>query len=280
MSIIITKHGVKVQKLYHRFLDESGDTTFYGKKKKPIVGEEGVSECFILGMVKFKTKLGPIRDQIEQMQNEIVSDEFYRDIPSIIKKVNKSGYYFHAKDDIPEVRERFFRYIKTLNCSFEAVVARKIPELYESKHKGNEAWFYADLLSHLLKNKLTNYDKMVLNIASRGKSTKNLNLELALQKARDRYINVHPEKDIKTKVVFNVMEQTTEPLLNVADYFCWTIQNVFEKGNVRYYNYLKDKISQVIDLYDFESYGKKDWPNYYGKKNPLTAQNKISPLSH
>ena len=28
-------------KLYHRFLDESGDTTFYGKRKRVIVGEEG-----------------------------------------------------------------------------------------------------------------------------------------------------------------------------------------------------------------------------------------------
>jgi hypothetical protein len=42
-------------KVYHRFLDESGDTTFYGKRKRVIVGEKGVSKCFILGMVKFKS---------------------------------------------------------------------------------------------------------------------------------------------------------------------------------------------------------------------------------
>ena len=267
-------------KEYHRFLDESGDTTFYGKKKRVIVGEEGVSKCFILGMVKFKSKLEPIREQIIKMQNEIVVDEFYKDVPSIKKKISKGGYYFHAKDDIPEVREKFFRYIKPLNCTFEAIVARKLPDLYKSKHKENESWFYADLLSHLLKNKLTNHDKMVLNIASRGKSTKNQNLELALLKAQERFSNAHPEKDIKAKVVFNVMEQTTEPLLNVADYFCWCIQNVFERGNVRYYNYLKEQISSVVDLYDFKSYGKKGWPNYYGRKNPLTAKNEISPLSH
>jgi hypothetical protein len=267
-------------KQYHRFLDESGDTTFFGKRKRIIVGEEGVSKCFILGMVKFKVKLDPIREQIIKMQNEIVSDEFFRDIPSIDKKVSKAGYFFHAKDDIPEVRERFFRFIKTLNCSFEAVVARKLPELYVSKHKGNESWFYADLLSHLLKNKFSSHSKMVLNIASRGKSTRNYNLELALLKAQKRFESAHPEKEMKTKIVFNVMEQTTEPLLNIADYFCWTIQNVFEKGNVRHYNFLKDKISTIIDLYDFESYGKEGWPNYYGKNNPLTVKNKISPLSH
>lgn len=267
-------------KVYHRFLDESGDTTFYGKKKRLAVGDEGVSKTFILGMVKFKTKLDPIREQIIQMQHEIAADEFYKDVPSIKKKINKGGYFFHAKDDIPEVREKFLRYIKTLNCSFEAVVARKLPDLYEKKHKGNEAWFYADLLSHLLKNKFTNHKKLVLNIAGRGKSTKNHNLDLALAKAKERFNGAHPEKEMKTKVVFNVLEQTGEPLLNVADYFCWCVQNVFEKGQMRYYNFMKDQISQVVDLYDFESYGKNGWPNYYGKNNPLTAKNEISPRSH
>lgn len=237
-------------------------------------------KTFILGMVKFKTKLEPIREHIIKMQQEVAKDEFYKDVPSIKKKVNKNGYFFHAKDDIPEVREKFFRFIKTINCSFEAVVARKLPDLYETKHKGNEAWFYADLLSHLLKNKFTNHDKMVLNIASRGKSTKNQNLDLALAKAKERFYAANPEKELKTKVVFNVLEQTGEPLLNVADYFCWCIQNVFERGQMRYYNFMKDQISTVVDLYDFDSYGKKGWPNYYGKNNPLTTINEISPLSH
>ncbi len=214
------------------------------------------------------------------MQNEITKDEFYKDIPSIKKKVNKNGYFFHAKDDIPEVRERFLRFIKTLNCSFEAVVARKIPELYKNKHQDNEAWFYADLLSHLLKNKFTNHEKLVLNIASRGKSTKNHILDLALAKAKERFNNSHPDLELKTNVVFNVLDQTSEPLLNIADYFCWCVQNVFERGQMRYYNFMKDQISSVIDLYDFESYGKKGWQNYYGPKNPLTPNNEISPLSH
>lgn len=267
-------------KLYHRFLDESGDTTFYGKGKTVVVGNEGVSKSFIIGMVKFKTQLEPIREKIVQLQNEISNDDYFSDIPSILKKKSKGGYFFHAKDDLPEVREKFFRLIKSVNCSFEAIVGRKMPELYEKKHEGRESLFYADLLSHLLKNKLLHHEKIVLNIASRGKSTKNANLNTALQMAHERFMKSNPEKEIQTKVVFNVLDQTSEPLLNIADYFCWSIQNVFEKGNLRYYNYLQEKISRVIDLYDIESYGKKDWPNYYGPDNPLTAKNNLSPLSH
>jgi hypothetical protein len=71
-----------------------------------------------------------------------------------------------------------------VNCSFEGYVGRKIPLLYETKHNGKEAEFYADLLSHLLKIKLNKKGKLVLNIASRGKTTKNNNLQLALEKPK------------------------------------------------------------------------------------------------
>ena len=81
-------------------------------------------------------------------------------------------------------------------------------------------------------------------------------------------------KDIQANIVFNITQPVKEPLLNIADYFCWAIQRVFEKGEVRYYNYLQEKISVVIDLYDKEKYG--GWTNYYGPKNPLTSENKIS----
>ena len=48
---------------------------------------------------------------------------------------------------------------------------------------------------------------------------------------------------------------------------------------MRYYNFLKEQIKVVIDLYDTDNY--KGWKNYYDNgKNPLTAKNKISPLKH
>jgi hypothetical protein len=277
-------------KLNHRFFDEAGDTTFYGKGKKIILGNEGVSKVFIIGLVKFKQSLPEIRKQVIELQNQVTNDPFF-DVISIRKKKQSTGYYFHATDDIPEVRKLFFDFIKTVDCSFEAVVGRKSVERYETKHKGKEQYFYADLLSHLLKNKLNKKERMVLHVAERGKSTKNNNLELALEKAKQRLANATNYKnimnteewwnlehltrrDINTNVVFNVTQPLKDPLLNIADYFCWAIQNVFEKGEVRFYNYLQEKISVVIDLYDSEKY--TDWKNYYGPKNLLTAENKIS----
>lgn len=263
---------------FHRFLDEAGDTTFYGKGKKNIIGTNGVSKVFILGMIKIKDPLDEVREKINSLQNKISNNEFYQ-VPSVIKKKKKNGYYLHATDDLPEIRKEMFDLIKTINCSCEAVVGRKSIEMYETKHKGKEEYFYADLLSHLLKNKLSKHEKLVMHISERGKSTKNHNLELAFLKAKQRFSKINGNKKIRTKVVFNVNYPTIDPLLNLSDYFCWTIQRVFERGEIRYYNYLKEKIKLVVDLYDFEKYN--NWQNYYdNKKNPLTSKNKISPLKH
>ena len=107
-----------------------------------------------------------------------------------------------------------FDLIKTIDCSFEAVVGRKIPTLYESKHNGKEAEFYADLLSHLLKNKLNAYSKLVLNISHRSRCTTHTNLQKGLSKAITRAQSKAPDKANDCSVVFNVQQPTAEPLLN------------------------------------------------------------------
>ncbi|TGL21707.1 hypothetical protein EHQ46_07580 [Leptospira yanagawae] len=262
----------------YRFLDEAGDATFYGRGRKPIVGEMGASKSFILGMVKLRTNLENVRQKIYELQNQVATDPYFKSIPSIQKKVSSGGFYFHATDDIPEVRKIFFDFISTLDLSFEAVVARKIIDIFVKKHNRKEDEFYADLLSHLLKNKFEKNESLVLTIASRGTSTRNHNLENALSKAKTSFINKKPDGEIKREIKFNIQNQKTEPLLNISDYFCWAIQRVFEKGETRYYDFLREKISLVIDLYD--SNKKESWSNYYKKSNPLTSENCISASEH
>jgi len=263
---------------YHRFIDEAGDTTFYLKGKKNALGTQGVSNVFIIGMVKISEPLEVIRHKIRLLQTKIENDPFY-DVPSVQKKKAKSGYYLHATDDIPEVRKEFFDLINTIDCSFEAVVGRKTIERFVTRHKEKEEYFYADLLSHLLKNKFSKHEKLVLNISERGQSTKHTNLDLALKKAKQRFLEKNHESKLKTNVLFEVQNPTREPLLNLADYLCWAVQRVFEKGETRYYNLIKEKISLVIDLYD--DVNVVNWKNHYdNKKNPLTAKNKISPPIH
>jgi hypothetical protein len=261
----------------HRFLDEAGDTTFFGKGRVNILGTEGVSLSFAIGTVKFGGDLNVIRKQIKELQDEVSRDKYLNVIPSVAKKIAGKGFVFHATDDPPEVRERFFKCLAGLDCSCEVMVARKIPSLFATKHHGKDAEFYADVLSHLLKNKLQLKGKLVLNIAERGKSTRNVNLDRALEKAVERHAKNHDPAKISSSVVFNVQNPHTEPLLNAADYLCWAVQRVFERGETRYYDFLGDKISHVVDLYDDANYAGNR--NYYRRENKLTAANKISPPS-
>ena len=257
----------------HRFLDEAGDTVILGKGGVPALGQPGVSLAFGIGMVKFSEEAEPVRQRIRDLEREIEGDKYLNRIPSIAGQIARDGYNLHAKDDPPEVREKFYRLIQGMNCSLEMMVARKIPALFAKKHGANESEFYADVLSHLLKNKLKLGEKLVLNIAARGNSTKNTNLERALQKATARFLKLHEVEEIRSQVVFNLQTPKTEPLLKVADYLCWTVQRVFERGETRYYDFMLDKVRLVVDLYDSDGYaGNK---NYHKRDNPLTAAKKI-----
>lgn len=264
----------------HRFLDESGDTSFYGKHLSPLIGiKDGVSLSFLIGMVKFKSDLQTIRQQINALENKIIKDPYYADdqrIQTRAKSVN--GFYFHASDDPFEVRKTFFDFLKQIDFSYECVVGRKIPSIFLNKHHRKEDEFYADLLSHLLKNKLALGGDLILNVAARGNCTKNSNLQRALQRATDRFHKRNTAGVVQTCCVFNVQYPYTEPLLCVPDYLGWAVQRVFEKGELRYYNFMEDKISLVVDIYDTGLTGKNK--NYYKTGNLLTPLNKLSPPSY
>jgi hypothetical protein len=258
---------------YHRFLDEAGDTTFFGKGKIPILGQDGVSKVFIIGMLKINEPLPQLRNRIIQFQNDVQNSAYYKKIPSVVKRIEKGGFYFHAKDDLQELRKEFLNFINTINCSFQAVVGDKKISRFINKHNSKEQEFYADLLSHLIKDKLIlNERRLVLNIAERKNSTAHHNLQFALDKAIIQFKKKNPEKENTTKINFNVLKFSADPILSIADYFCWTIQRVFEKGETKNYDFVIDKIKLVLDVYDTASYGK--WTNYYTIRNPLTEANK------
>lgn len=235
----------------HYYLDEAGDTAFYKRGKIDIVGQAGVSMYFSIGLVRFNEPIAGVRQKVVELQKQVLADSYFADIISMKKKIAKGTYHFHATDDLPEVRKVVFEFIRTIDCSFEVVVGKKITDVFATRHGNSEPAFYADLLSHLISNKLNGQGKLVLNIATRGSSTKNQNLELALQKAIAMNGQQHKEMPI---VAFNVQNHIQEPLLNIADYFCWAVQRWFEREEIRYYNFLKDKISFVMELDDSDKY--------------------------
>jgi hypothetical protein len=214
------------------FLDEAGDTTF-----------------FILGMLTLHEPLEIVREKILALQQALIVDPYFDQIPSIRKKENLSGYFLHAKDDIPEVRKMAFELIKSIDATFDVVVEKKDYQIYEKKHNGNQSEFYADMLSRLIHNMIDNQPKIVLNIAHRSRCTTHNNLEKGLQKAIIIARNKNIKFNANANVVFNVQQSTGEPIINIAVYYLWAIQRWVERKKDRYVNFLEDKIkSYPFDL--------------------------------
>ena len=258
---------------YHRFIDEAGDMTFFLKGKAPApLGSNGISRTFILGMAHIKQDLEQVRGLIRTFCKEIENDPYFNEIPSVKKRIDQGDFYLHAKDDPPELRYKFLMFLlENVDFSVQMVVGRKRLTRFVNKHHSQEREFYADLLSHLLKDK-ANYRKLVINIAERGSSTKNNNLENALRQAHIRYAKRHAE-EYRADIKFNVQRYSSEPVLAITDYILWTVQRVFEKGETRFYDVVKDRIPLILDLYDTTKYD--NYQNYYGPRNPLTKQNRV-----
>lgn len=249
------------------FVDEAGDPTFFNRYGKNIVGSEGCSKILLLGFIKTEDP-DTLRQEMLKLNSDIINDPYYSGIPSL----QKTRICFHAKDDIPEIREKVFRKIATLNFKAEFFVARKLEKVFLGRHKGKENLFYDDLIAKLFENKLHRADKSVIYFATRGNKTRQKPLEDAIEKAT---LTFEKKWSIKINGQIKVLPQSPvgEPCLQIVDYMNWAVQRAFTKGEQRFYKLVEDKISYLVDIYDFDKYPK----NFYGRKNPFDIT-KISPL--
>lgn len=70
-----------------------------------------------------------------------------------------------------------------------------------------------------------------------------------------------------------VQRPVEEPCLQVIDYVNWALFRAFERGEMRYFNVIRDRVSLVVDIYDADRYPK----NFYSSRNPFDIK-ECSPL--
>jgi len=258
---------VKIKEKEYFFVDESGDPIFYDRNGNYIVGKEGCSKLLALGLIRTENPKG-LREKIQKLQSEIISDPYLQGIPSL----EKTKIAFHAKNDVPEVREKVFKLIKELDFKAEFIVGRKVEDIFKKRHKGKEGIFYNDLVSKLFENKLHIAQESYIYFAVRGNKTKQEPFEDAIQAA----INLFESKwGIKNDCNINIIPQSPsgEVCLQVVDYVLWAVQRAYIKRDMRFYKFIEGKVSFLLDIYDSGKYPK----NYYSKKNNFDIT-KISPL--
>src|SRR5690606_34888339 len=132
------------------FIDEGGDSSFYGKRKKLLVGTEGFQPMLNLGMIMLEDKQ-TTRNAIVQFMQQLKQDK----LNSTIHSLSQPDWFLHARGDHPEVRAKFFEMLRNLE-GFKSyiVLGRKRLSTFQNKHNNNEREFYFDLVYHLLKDRL------------------------------------------------------------------------------------------------------------------------------
>jgi hypothetical protein len=258
------------QKTIYFFVDESGDPDFYGKGGNIIVGSEGCSRVLLIGFVRIGNP-EPLRGNLSKLREQIANDKYLKNIPSIKKTLRN----FHAKDDCPEVRMMVYKALSQCDFAAQVIVARKIERMFRTRYQGNKDRFYDDLVSRLFENQLHRAETNKIVFSRRGNKMQQHRMREAIKWGIQRFqkkwgIDVRTELHVETRL------SSEDFVLQAADYANWAVQRAFERGEMRYFDFLREKYELIYDVFDTANY--KCGGNFYDRlKNPFHLD-KATPL--
>ena len=257
------------------FVDEGGDSTLFSKTGKTLVGTEGCSRFFILGLLDVPDPMA-LNDSFDELRARLVSDSYFKRVPSMQPDARKTALAFHAKDDLPEVRRDVFQILRgTEGLRFFAVVADKLSalEYVRQRNKREPAYryhpneLYDYLTGCLFKERLSQHNRYEIIFSKRGKSDRLDALRKLIETTSEPLTQ---QQNISGTSFTGVSAATPKEHagLQAVDYFVWALQRLYERGEERYLVYLWDSFRLVHDIDDVreDSYGV-----YYTQKKPLTA---------
>lgn len=266
-----------VPEIRHYFVDEAGDPNLFKKHGKSIVGQDGCSKFFILGIADVEEP-EIVATELEAFRQRLLSDPYFKGIPSFDPAQRKTALMFHAKDDLPEVRREVFSLLLKHKIRFYAVardkqvILNKIEAHQKLKptYKYHPNQLYDRCVSRLFKERLHKHDGYMIHFARRGSSDRTDALERALEAGRLNFrkkwgITGTSPIEIKAAQPYEVV------CLQVIDYYLWAIQRLFERGEDRF---LQLVWSQAGLIHDVDDTREIEYGVYYTQRKPLTAESR------
>ena len=264
----------------HYFVDEAGDGTLFNKRKQVVVGREGCSGYFVLGVLE-AVEPKTLHDELEALRDELRADPYLSKVPSMQPERNKTAFAFHAKDDCPEVRREVYKLLVKHDVRFFAVVRDKhtiVDKVLEHNKKAPNYRYHPNQLydrcvSRLFKERLHKEESYVIQFSRRGNKARTEALQNAIEHARN---NLRASWGIEATSPIEIMAAKPADAggLQAVDYFLWALQRLYERGEERYWEYVADKVSLVHDVDDTRENG---YGVYYTKKNPLAKEKLKNP---
>jgi hypothetical protein len=256
----------------HYFVDEAGDGTLFSRRGRIIIGTQGCSRFFILGLLDVPDPES-LACEMEELRAHLLADPYFKGVPSMQPEAKKTALAFHAKDDLPEVRREVFHLLLRHSLRFFAVVRdkRKLLEYVRQRNERDAAYryhpneLYDYLVRRLFKTLLHKDDEYHIYFAKRGRSDRTAALRRALETARHRF---SVQWGITSTAPICVIPSTppAHAGLQAVDYLLWALQRLYERREDRYVELLWPAFRLVHDLDDTRQarYGV-----YYSQKKPL-----------
>ncbi len=257
----------------HYFVDEAGDGTLFDRKGRVLIGTEGCSRYFMLGVVDVPNPSALQRD-MDTLRARLLADPYFKTVPSFQPEAQKTAVAFHAKDDLPEVRREVYALLLQHAVRFLVVVRDKQKLLEyvrlrnerdpEYRYNPNELYDY--LVRRLFKNLLHKDDEYNITFARRGNSDRTAALREALDAARLRFAE---QWGIVSEAALNVVPRSAHETagLQAVDYLLWAVQRLYERREDRYLQYVWPLVRLVHDVDDTRT---AQYGVYYTQKKPLT----------
>ncbi|MDB6030909.1 MAG: hypothetical protein JWM16_1247 [Verrucomicrobiales bacterium] len=256
------------------FVDEAGDPTLFGSRGKVLVGADGCSRFFILGLVDVEDP-SKLSEDLAALGAQLLGDPYFKDVPSMKPEAHKTALLFHAKDDLPEVRREVFKLLLQHKVRFSGIVRDKLRVLAyvrrrnetDPNYRYNPNELYDFLVRRLFKERLHTHGSYRICFARRGTSDRTSALTHALETARQEFAI---KQAISANAPIEVVPASPvrEPGLQAVDYFLWALQRTFERHEDRFLQLLWPQCSLVVDADDTRA---KGYGAYYTKQKPLTA---------
>ena len=261
------------------FVDESGSPEIFNKKGQVIVGTEGCSRFFMLGFLDIPDPK-EVRDSLRDLQKKLITDPYFHNVPSMQPEENKTAKMFHAKDDLPEVRWKVYELLRSFEgLKFVAVVKDKHKVIQyalerrksDPNYKYNPNELYDHLTRRLFKNHLHLASKYKVIYSIRGNKPRTDAFGSCLQVAQERFMRVHKIGQSSVLELYPTQSKS-DPCLQATDYFLWALFRLYEKQEDRYFNFIRDMFSLVVDIDDTRN---RNYGEYYDNHRNILSLEKM-----
>lgn len=266
------------------FVDEAGDPTLFGKGGKVVAATDGCSRFFIAGKLECRD-VQALTSDLDRLRSDLLSDPFFKDVPSLDPARKRTAVHFHAKDDPPEVRFLVYKLLAKHDLRFVAVVRDKLRLLdYAQQRRRIDPAYRYDPDGHELYDELTrhlfsrmhglNHHKIVF--AKRGHKPRTKAFVDAIEHEHEH--GTIPEESglarpKPTEVLCSFPKDHAG--LQAVDYYLWALQRFYERSEVRYLNFVWPQILEVLDLDLPQGASQfKQQSTVFNQEHPLTLESR------